>query len=140
MRFMKSFILCVTGLIFFLSACGESEPPRKKRPPHTTCEPEVISKEECFFILPSLPHGEDITFTHRYDKEINTKGIVLGQGKWRCNKGTWEPVYQHVCLNCLPGRSFEQCKSKLYQLLDHFNKWQGFGPGTGLFVPLIQGR
>ena len=82
------------------------------------CESKLISNDECFYNLPAMEHNQ--TFTGRYTDilRINTEGAVVGQGSWRCVRGTWQNVYSPVCLICLPGHSLEHCQNKLESLIN----------------------
>ena len=114
---MNHFILWTVGFFIFLfGACNGSEN-SSQTPPPENCNSKVISQDECFYPLPSAPHGRIFNGSYEEALHINTKGVTVGKGQWLCDKGSWKPVYKHTCLTCLPGRSIQQCQDNLNKLL-----------------------
>ena len=78
------------------------------------CKAELKSYKSnpCFYQLPNIKNSEYFTSRYADSSDINKAGVTLGKGQWLCQKGVWQQVYSPLCLTCLPGRSFEDCKSK----------------------------
>ena len=117
---------------FIVLSCGDntSQPKRVSKPqPQKTspsykkhssndCKSTVISQKDndCFFPLPLIKDGE--TLTNYYEHLLDPKGITVGKGEWRCEKGSlYQPSYRYRCLTCNPGRSLEYCKNQLEILI-----------------------
>ena len=115
----RIFILWIVNcLVFLFSACGGSgTSPPQDPPSRDRCDSKVVSQDECFYPLPSAPPGQIFNGSYKEALHIHTKGVTVGKGQWRCNTGSWEPVYQHICLTCLPGRSVEHCQNSLNKLI-----------------------
>ncbi len=114
---------------FIFSACGRdstkpqqrTKPKQRTNPPkkeqaievHQTddCSAKVISQANasCFYVLPALKHGKTIVMKYEDTENINTTGITIGRGKWRCEKGSWKVILSPLCIGCLPGKNLEYC-------------------------------
>ncbi len=122
---------------FFVSACGGRKPtkpntetgtpPQSRSPiqsslpkPHNPndCKASVmqVKNADCFHQLPALGNGQTFTSNYKDILNIYTKGVTVGKGMWRCQKGTWYEHY-NVCLTCLPGHSLEHCQTELNRLI-----------------------
>ena len=120
---------------FFISSCGGKKPekPNTETPPQSQnpdqshiatlhnpndCKASVIPVKgaDCFHNLPALEDGKTFTSNYKDTLNIHTKGVTVGKGIWRCQKGTWYE-YRNICFTCLPGHSLEHCQTELNRLI-----------------------
>ena len=98
------------GLSVFLFFFSVRVMVRKTHLKHRRLPLKIVSQDECFYVLPSAPQGRIFNGSYEEALHINTKGVTVGKGQWRCDEGSWKSVYKHTCLTCLPGRSVQQCQ------------------------------
>ena len=76
---------------------------------------------ECFYLLPTLKHGESFTAHYQDTLNIQTQGVTVGKGKWICKNGAFYQLESPVCLTCSPGRNLEYCQTELESLRRNLN-------------------
>ena len=125
---LLKWLIILSPLIFI--ACGDTTVETKPPPPSNLssgriynsndCKAHFISNSntsECFYPLPLMKNGETFTSNYKDTVNIQSKGITVGKGQWRCQNGHWYQIYPPVCLTCLPGHSLKHCTTQLENLI-----------------------
>ena len=97
---------------------GPTYPPGPTHPPGSSCLAKILSKDECFFNLPTMAHGEPYTWLLKDPLNLETTGVVVGKGEWICQHGVWKALYPRICLGCNPGHSVKHCMKELDRLVE----------------------